>query len=539
MPIPMCIRPLSLVILFACGSLALADTPSQDAVPLYDNLGEHHHPITTQVPKAQQYFDQGLRLSYAFNHAEAIRAFTEAARLDPDCAICYWGIALAYGPNINAPMDAESGRKAYVALQKALELAPKAGAAERAYIEALTRRYTQEPPAERAALDAAYAQAMKKVIEQYPDDLDAATLYAEALMDTRPWNYWNAQGEPYPETREILAQLERVIERNPNHPGACHYYIHAVEARYPERAVPCADRLPQLMPGAGHLVHMPAHIYARVGRWDDAVTSNAHAVHIDEAYIADQRPGGIYPLAYYPHNYHFLAFAATMAGRSKEAIAAAQGVVDHVPLDVARQVPALEALVPYLELTLTTFGRWDELLARPLPPADLRFATGMATYARGVALAAKGRWDEAQAALDKVRETAAASGAGIAKTVLDIAAHALAGEIAARRGQLEEAIGAFRQAMALEDGLPYFEPPYWYYPIRHSLGAVLLKAGRASEAESLYREDLQRFPENGWSLYGLAASLKAQGKSAEAESVEARFRRTWGKADIELSSTRL
>ena len=536
-PLLLLLVPVLLSMTAAASPTTAESGPEPGAVPLYDNLGDHHHAITTKVPKAQQYFDQGLRLVYAFNHAEAIRAFQEAARLDPDCAMCYWGIALAYGPNINAPMDAESGKQAYAALQQALALTPKASERERAYIQALTHRYAPEPPADRAKLDAAYARAMKAVAAQYPDDLDAATLYGEALMDLQPWDYWTRDGEPYPETTEILAQLERVLEENPKHPGACHYYIHTVEAAHPELAIPCADRLAKLMPGAGHLVHMPAHIYIRVGRWDDAIESNVHAVHADETYIADQRPGGIYPLAYYPHNYHFLSFAATMAGRSAEAIEAARAVVNQIPVEVARQVPELQPLAAYLHLTLVSFGRWDEVLAEPLPPPELQLTTGLVQYARGVALAAKGKGVEAEAALDAVRG-AAAAGAGVHKTVLEIAAHALAGEIATRQGQLDTAISHFQAAKALEDGLRYMEPPHWYYPIRHSLGAVLLKAGRAAEAEAVYREDLKRFPANGWSLYGLAASLRAQGKAAEAEAVEEQFQRLWAKADVTLTASR-
>lgn len=511
---------------------------AKSAVPLYDGLGDHHHAITTSVPKAQQYFDQGLRLVYAFNHAEAIRAFEEGARLDPRCAMCYWGVALAYGPNINAPMDPESGKKAYAAVQQAAALADGVSEPERAYILALQKRYAAEPPEKRAELDAAYAQAMGEVARQYPDDLDAATLNAEALMDLSPWDYWTKDGAPYPRTKEILASLERVLARNPNHPGACHYYIHAVEAAQPERAVPCAERLAKLMPGAGHIVHMPAHIYLRVGRYADAIESNIHAVHADEQYIADQHPQGLYPAAYYPHNYHFLAFAATMAGRSGQAIDAARATASRVPIGVAREVPELQGLLAYPYLTLVRFGRWDEVLAEPMPPSDLPVATALVNYGRGVAYAAKGRQNEAQTALESVRKTAAELPQGTYKTVLEIADHALAGEIAARQGQPEAAVEHFTLAMQLEDSLQYMEPPYWYYPIRHSLGAALLQAGRAGEAESRYREDLKRFPENGWALHGLAASLRAQGKTEEAAQVEQRFRRAWRDADVRLVASR-
>jgi tetratricopeptide (TPR) repeat protein len=532
-----------LVFLLVAGAAGHA---SADTVPLYTNLGTHHVGISTKVPAAQRYFDQGMRLVFAFNHAEAIRAFDEALRPDPDCAICHWGAALAYGPHVNAPMDAAAGVAAWERLQKALALREKASPRERAYIDALTKRYASPPPADRHALDEAYASAMADVVRRYPRDLDAATLYAEALMDLRPWAYWTKEGKPQPGTDIILAQLERVQRQNPNHPGACHYYIHAVEAVMPEKAVACAERLARLMPGAGHMVHMPAHIYIRVGRYNDAIQSNVHAVHADETYIESEKPSGIYPVGYYPHNYHFLSFAATLAGRSKEAIQAARKTSEKVPVEVARQVPPLEGLHAYHFLKLTTFGQWDEVLKVPFPPEDLRLSTGLAQYARGVAFAARGQWPEAQAALDTVTaiaagtnpldKTAMAAGTGENKTIMEIATHSLTGEIAYRREQYDDAVKEFQAAARLEDTFNYTEPPQWHHPVRQSLGAALLKLGRAAEAEQVYREDLKRFPENGWSLQGLAASLRAQGKPADA--VEARFRKAWAGADVTLTASR-
>ena len=513
---------------------------NSDTVPLYTNLGSHHKRISTRVEATQQYFDQGLRLVYGFNHAEAIRSFTRAAELDPTCAMCYWGIALAYGPNVNAPMDSASGVAAYAAAQKALALKSHGTAAERAYIEAVAQRYAEVPPTDRTRLDTVYSRAMGRVANTYPKDLDAATLYAESLMDLRPWNYWKPNGTPYPGTNEIVRQLKKVISRNPNHPGACHYYIHAVEAVNPKAAVPCAERLARLMPGEGHMVHMPAHIYIRVGRWNDAVEANQHAIHTDEEFIEGQHPMGVYPLAYYPHNIHFLAFASTMAGRSAQAIEASNTLTSKVNLDVARQVAMLQEMVPYHALTLTTFGKWDQVLAEPLPPEDIRFSYAMAHYARGVAHAAKGQWPEAQAALDTVTGINAATPEGAdGKTALSIAVHALSGEIATRRGDLDVGIKHFREAAKIEDGGLYFEPPKWYYPIRHSLGAALVKAGRNAEAEKVYREDLRRFPENGWSLFGLTQALRAQGKDTEAAAVEARFHRAWASTDVTLTASRL
>ena len=512
---------------------------SSETVPLYKDLGSHHKSISTKVPATQQYFDQGLRLVYGFNHAEAIRSFTRAAELDPTCAMCYWGIALANGPHVNAPMDAASGAAAYAAAQKALALTSHATAPERAYIEAVAQRYEAEPTADRVQLDTSYARAMEKVAETYAKDLDAATLYAESLMDLRPWNYWKPDGTPYPGTKEIVRQLERVLSQNPNHPGACHYYIHAVEAVNPQAAVPCAERLAQLMPGEGHMVHMPAHIYIRVGRWNDAVQANQHAIHSDEVFIEGQHPTGVYPLAYYPHNIHFLAFASTMAGRSAQAIEASHTLTSKVNVDAARQVGLLQEMLPYHALTLTTFGKWDEVLAEPLPPEDIRFSYAMAHYARGVAYAAKEQWTEAQAALDTVTAiNAATSESADGKTALSIAVHALSGEIATRRGDLDAGIKHFREAAKIEDAGLYFEPPKWYYPIRHSLGAALLKAGQHAEAEKVYREDLRRFPENGWAQFGLAQALRAQGKSREAAAAEARFRQAWASTDVTLTASR-
>jgi tetratricopeptide (TPR) repeat protein len=506
-------------------------------VPLYTDLGTHHYAITTASPIAQQYFDQGLRLTYAFNHAEAIRAYEAALALDPECAMCEWGIAFAYGPNINAPMDEASGRAAYGAMQRARAKASRADERERALIEALATRYADPPPAGRAALDSAWAAAIGDVARRFPDDPEIATLHAEALMNLRPWDYWMKDGRPYAGTETIVATLERVIAAHPEHPGACHFYIHAVEAVAPDRAVPCADRLARLMPGAGHLVHMPAHIYIRVGRWNDAIEANIHAVHTDETYIADQRPVGVYPLAYYPHNYHFLAFAATMAGRSTQAIEAARQVVRNVDADLAKDIFELQGLVPYLHLALVTFGRWDEVLAEPLPREDVAVSYGLAVYAQGVARAAKGQAAEAEAAVARVAAIAATAGEP-GRSILTIARHALQGEVASRAGDLAGGIAHFRAAMEIEDGLLYFEPPLWYYPIRHSLGRVLLEAGRAAEAERAYREDLARFPENGWSLFGLARSLQAQNRAAEAAEVEARLARAWDRADVQLTASR-
>jgi tetratricopeptide (TPR) repeat protein len=375
--------------------------------PLLKGLGSHHLRITTSSREAQRYFDQGLSLAYAFNHEEARRSFREAARLDPKCAMCEWGAALVLGPNINAPMDPAANAEAYAGARRALALAGGATPRERAYVGALATRYAATPPASRAALDSAYARAMRHVAARFPDDADAATLFAEAQMDLSPWAYWAKDSTPRPGTPQLLGALDRALRLNRNHPGACHYYIHAVEAVYPGRAVACAERLAALMPAAGHLVHMPAHIYLRVGRYGDAIAANEHAVRADERYIADQGAKGFYPIAYYPHNHHFLAFAATLGGRRERAVTAARAAAANTPAAVARDVPDLQLLVAYPQLTFATFGRWDDLLREPLPPADLPLASGLALYARGLAHAARGERAAADAAHDSVKRAAA------------------------------------------------------------------------------------------------------------------------------------
>lgn len=525
--------------LFALLPVAAANLAAQTPVPLYDNLGSHQKSIGSKVPDAQKYFDQGLRLTYGFNHAEAIRSFTRAAALDSACAMCWWGVAYAYGPHVNAGMDSASGVLAYDALQKAVRLSRNVPGWQRDYIDALSKRYAPLPPANRGALDSAFSTAMQAVAAKYPDDLDAVTLAVESMMDLRPWNYWTPEGKPYAGSDEMVKKLESVIARNPNHPGACHYYIHAVEAVRPDLAVPCAERLAQLMPGVGHMVHMPAHIYVRVGRYNDAAQSNVHAIHTDETFVEGQPQPTVYSLAYYPHNIHFLAFVSTMAGRSAQAIETAKTLKSKINLDVAESVGMLQEMVPYYALTLTTFGRWDDVLAEPLPRPTMRFPTAMAWYARGVAHAAKGDGANAKVALDSVVAIDRAYPAdGEFKAPISIAMHALMGEIAARSGDLASGINHFREAVKIEDTGLYFEPPKWYYPVRQSLGAALLKAGRHAEAEAVYREDLKRFPENGWSLYGLSAALKAQGKSADAAAAEQRFTKAWEGADVKLAASR-
>jgi len=521
-------------------------TDEAGGVPLYENLGAYHREISTNVPLAQQYFDQGLRLQYAFNHAEAIRSYREAVRLDPTCSMCWWGIALASGPNINAPMDSAAGAEARAAITRARELSADGPAVEMALINALDQRFAANPTAERPPLDSAYANAMAVVATSFPSDPDALTLYGASLMNLSPWYYWTGDygnRKPREDTPRMLASFEKALSLDPDHPGACHYYIHSVEAAYPERAVECADRLARLMPGAGHLVHMPGHIYIRVGRYADAVTQNEHAVHADESYIQDQRPGGLYPTAYYPHNYHFMWFAATMAGMSDKALYAARQVAPKVPLEVAKQIYWIQNVLVLPQLAMVTFGDWEGVLAEPMPPVDLHNASAMAHYSRGIAFAATGRAAEARAELETVQRIGSEIGASDEsegpEIVVAIAGHALAGEIALRSGDAATAVEHFQVAARLEDAMLYDEPPVWYYPIRHSLGRSLLEAGRPADAEKCYLEDLERFPANGWSLFGLAEALEAQGRPDEAAEIRAEFEAAWEQADIELTGSRI
>jgi len=541
--------PCALLIVCACGRADAADDDKPIA-PLLKDLGDHHHKVTTASSQAQQFFDQGLRLVFGFNHAEAIRAFREAARLDPNCAMAYWGHALALGPNINAPMDREAEKQAYEVLQKAIQLKPKVSQVERDYIDALAVRYSVAEDADRVALDTAFADAMARLAQKYPDDLDAVTLYGEALMDLSPWNYWTKDGHAQPGTEKIVETLESVIARNDSHPGALHYYIHAVEAsQTPGRAEAAADRLGKVMPGAGHLVHMPAHIYIRIGRYADASDANVRAIAADNEYITQCRSQGIYPLLYHPHNIHFLWAAASLEGRSEQALRAARKVASKVELEHLEMPGGGELqsfLIPPL-YALTRFGKWDDILREPAPPANLAFPTGVWHYARGMAFAGQGKFDDAKSehaqlvakSEDESVQELLVAGANTAARILAVAAAALEGEIAARSGDTDQAIDHLELAVRLQDGLAYYEPPAWHYPVRQSLGAVLLEAGRASEAETVYWEDLRRTPENGWSLFGLMQSLRAQDRNDEADAIGKRFEKAWSRADVKLTSSRM
>jgi tetratricopeptide (TPR) repeat protein len=530
-------------LILAATLAAAPGTAGADSVPLYDDLGTHHYAVSTSNPRAQAYFDQGLRLYYAFNHAESIRAFEEATRQDPDCAMCHWGIAMALGPNINMPMDPSTAPMAWDAISRALVLAPTASPREEALIRATTTRYAPDADAPRPALDSAWVRAMADVVARFPDDPEASTLLAEGMMNLRPWDYWASDGSPHPGTERILELLTSVIRNNPDHPGGCHFYIHAVEAVQPELAVPCAERLADLMPGAGHLVHMPAHIYIRVGRYADAIRSNEHAIHADESYIQDQRPGAnVYTMGYYPHNYDFLAFAAAMAGDRELSLQSAARVAELIPEEFLR-VDGMFFLQNYLARILqmqVRFEAWDEILATPEPAADLLLTRAIWHYARGRAFVARGLESGFAHELDRLREIVVDPGLdgkslefNEAGALLTVAEGVLAGYVAAARGRFDEAVGYLSAAAAMEDGFVYGEPPEWSVPVRHDLGAVLLQAGRAVEAEAVFAADLKRFPENGWALRGLGDALRLQGRTAEAEAVQARLLGAWhGSRDV-------
>jgi tetratricopeptide (TPR) repeat protein len=506
--------------------------------PLFADLGRYSHPISTRVPEAQRYFDQGLILGWGFNHAEAERSFREAARLDPDCAMCWWGVAWVLGPNINAAMEAASAEPAWQAVQKAVSLARKAPAREAAYVRALSKRYAAAPPKDRKPLDRAFADAMRELVRQHPDDLDAATIFAESLLDLAPWNQWNRDGTPTEWTPETLRTLEGVLSRNPEHPGAIHLYIHAVEAsKDPGRAEKYADRLPDLVPGAGHLVHMPSHIQIRTGRYAEVIALNERASRADDSYIAQCHAQGVYPLGYVNHNVHMGWAGAIMIGSRDKATELAHrlhGRMEHAPV----RDPGMGTLQHYSAIPLWTrvrFGEWDAILAEPAPAADLAYPNAIWRWARGMAYAARRETDAARAELAKIREIQAAGGLDpvtiweINKGVdlVEIAALQLEGHIAARTGAIDRAVASLTKAVEREEALNYNEPPDWYPPVRPDLGAVLLQAGRAKEAEAVYRKDLETNPENGWSLHGLSRSLTAQGRSKEAADVQARFTRVW------------
>ncbi len=527
--------------------VALAATPLQGAdeplAPMLEGLGDLHYPITTSSEAAQRFFDQGLRLVYAFNHAEAVRAFEEATRLDPEAAMPHWGKALALGRNLNDSMPHERELQALASLKQAQDRRGNASQREQALIDALASRYSADEAADRATLDAAWVEAIAKVAERFPDDPEPSTLHAAAIMNTMPWDYWRG-GEPQPGTLEAKKLLERAMAEHPRHPGAHHYYIHLMEAREPHLAEPSADALGALMPSAGHLVHMPAHIYIRVGRYDDAVTSNQRAIDADLDYIAQCSAQGLYPVAYYPHNIHFLWASATFGGRAALAIESADSLAGEVPAEMASTLAFLQDYLATPLFARIRFGRWQEILETPQPPAGQTFQNAMWRYAQGLASAATGNAKAAKRhlkALGKLRRNPELADIRISfaqgRDLVRLTEHLVAGEIHAAKGRTERAIEEMRSAVALQDSLRYAEPPAFHYPVRQSLGAVLLEAGHAREAEAAYRQDLEHNPHNGWSLFGLAKALSDQGRDEEAQEAEQRFRKAWQSADVELEAS--
>ncbi len=519
--------------------------PGGELAPRLQNLGAHTFRVSTTHASAQRFVNQGLNLGYAFNHAEARRAFREAARLSPTLAMAYWGQALVLGPNINALMEPNDEPHALELVRKAQSLKAKASPRERALIDALATRYSGSPE-HRVTNDRAYADAMRKVHERFPADPDIAMLYVESMMDLRPWGYWMPDGRPHEGTAEIVALTERVMRAHPKHPGALHMYIHLIEpTSTPERAEKAADTLLTLMPAAGHMVHMPSHIYQRVGRYADAMTSNRLAAQADEDYITQCRAQGLYPMAYYPHNVHFLWFAASADGQSGVAIEAARKVAANVPDAQLAELPLLAGfrVVPYW--AMLRFGRWQEVLKEPEPPAASAFLRGAWHYARGQAFVATGSHDAAARELaaleallpDKSLDLPLFS-PNTGRAILSIGPAVLRGEIAAARGDFPTAIARLEEAVRLEDALVYTEPAEWQSAPRLALGAILLEAGRPAEAETVYWEDLRRNRDNGWALFGLAQALRAQGKTGQAEIVEARFAKAWARADVTLTASR-
>jgi hypothetical protein len=528
------------IILLLCLLSTARAEPNLSPAPRFKGLGRHHHAITTQWQLAQRYFDQGLTLCYNFNHAEAVRSFEGAAIIDPQCAMAYWGIAFASGPNINAPMDEGAVPKAWAALQKALNLKHKASDAERAYIDALAKRYAPEPTKDRSSLDQAFADAMRKVAEAYPDDLDAQTLYAESLMDTSPWNYWQPDLTPKPAAKEALKVVESVLSRSRNHMGADHLYIHLVEAGpHPEKGVPSADRIGRFAPNAGHLVHMASHIYVRVGRYHDAVEVNERASAVDESYFKIAKPTGMYPGGYYPHNLHFLWYANDLQGCSKDSISAAKKVSAYTTdLRCGAIEGPRQRYLPFL--AYARFGRWSDILNEPLPAADYPFDRTMAHYARALAYAAKGQPGQAEQEFaefkklqtsDKVKAMDNPYFPGT--KILAVAEQVLDGKIAAARNQPDAMLTSLRKAVEAEHAISYMEPPYWYYSTKLSLGAAFLKANKPTDAERTFRADLKEFPDNGWSLFGLEKSLRAQNKDEEANAIAKQFKKAWKHADVD------
>ena len=514
-------------------------TPASVTTPtLYDGFGGYHREVTTDSQEAQQWFDQGLQLLYGFNHDEAIRSFQHAAEIDPNLAMAHWGEAYARGLHINNPqMGQEQSELAYAAAQRALEKVEYASPVEAALIMAVTERYAMPVPEDRTSLDEAYAAAMEKVWKQYPNDADVGALFAESLMNLQPWDLWTKTGEPKGRTLDIVATLEHVLQINPNHPGANHFYIHTVEAsNEPQRGVASADRLRKLVPGSGHLVHMPAHIYARVGRWAEASDANVNAIKADRAYF-EKAPAPDFYALYFIHNIHFLAWSAMMEGRYETAIASARELERDIPQSFLKEWTFIaDGFMPVTYHAMIRFGKWEDILSEKKPEDYRRLSLALWHYSRGIALANTQRVSEAREELEAFEEVAASVpedwvvGNSAASDVLNVARHMLKGEIAYKAGNADEAFALLRTGVELEDQLSYDEPPDWMQPVRHALGALLMAEGRHAEAKTVYLEDLKKYPENGWALLGLSQAMAVAGEDTTA--VDARRAKVWVRADV-------
>jgi tetratricopeptide (TPR) repeat protein len=520
--------------------LVIAQDHSAHAQPkaatLMSGLGDLHHPVSTSNPQAQQFFDQGLRLIYAFNHDEAARSFQRAADLDPKLAIAYWGVAEAVGPNYNDPASDERFVAAHQAIQKAVDLSANGSPAEQAYIQAMALRFPADPKADRKQAAEAYHDDMREVVKNFPDDLDVATLFAESGMDLHPWGLWHHDGSPEAGTDEIIATLESVIKRDPEHMGAVHYYIHAVEASpSPERALAGANKLAAMAPAAGHLVHMPAHVYIRTGDYASAVKTNQEAAAVDRAYIKASGAQGLYPMMYYSHNLHFIAMCSAMNGDYAEARKNAEMLAAHVGPHV-KDMPPLEGFMTIPMAVDVRFHKWDEILKIPQPNADMKTTTVFWHFARGMALAAKGKISEAEAEHKAVAEAQANTPEDVvfampvnnkAKDVLAVARDVLGAKIALAKKDNAGAVALLQHAVAVQDSLKYSEPEDWFFPVRESLGAALLMSGDAAGAEKVFREDLDRHPRNPRSLFGLEQALKAQKRDYDAGFIQKQFEASW------------
>ena len=518
--------------------------------PLFEGMGNYHMPITTADSNAQRYFDQGMVLAFGFNHAESIRSFRAAQTMDPTCAMCFWGEALATGPNINvtsngkAIMTPAERANARAAIDQALALMDGVSPKEQDWIRALNQRYDGQADTPRDPLDRAWANALADMASRYPNDTTVASVYAEALMNTMPWDYWGPNGEAKPDTQAVIASLEAVMEANPDHPLALHLYIHAFEASSNAgKAEPAADLLANLVPGSGHLVHMPSHIYFRVGRYQDSALANIRAAEVDEAYIAQCDAQGFYPALYYPHNIHFLWASATMQGQSALSLDSARRVVANVRVEQVEQFPTIQFFRTVPMLSLVRFARWEEILEEPEPHKSFAFARAIWHYGRGVAHAALGNAEAALIELAAIEvlepevDEIFMGNVYPAQALLEIAKSLLRGEMAYRSSDTANAVLAFEEAVTLQDALPYTEPPFWYYPTRQSLGAALLASNRLAEAQAVFEEDLEQYPMNGWSMFGLAEALRRQGDETGAEQITARFETVWQFADVSLATS--